>query len=123
MKSTPSKNTAQELSLKYEIFGHLPSHGQSLSNRLGDIAFGDEHMEIHERRGTQGYVQKILDVFAGLESPLFMAGLTAGTKIDESVCIHNRFEVHGSKVEVYQRLDETKTVFSCTASRAVRWSF
>ncbi len=106
--STRDKRIAEEVSMNYETFGILPSHGPSARSLLGQIAFGDEHIEIMNIPDVQGDVGAILKVCAGLQLALCMAGRALKTTIEDSGDIRKGFKVYASQVERDQRPDETE---------------
>ena len=106
--STRDKRIAEEVSMNYETFGTLPSHGPSARNLLCRIAFGDEHAKTLNRPDVLGDFETILNVCSGLQLALCMAGRALRTAIQELGDIQKGFEVYASQVQRDQRPDETE---------------
>ena len=105
--STRDKRIAEEVSMSYETFGTLPSHGPSARNLLGQMAFGEEHYELLKRPDVQNYFETILKVCAGLQLALCMAGRALRTERERLGDIRKVLEVYTSQLEYDQRPHET----------------
>ncbi len=106
--STRDQRIAEELSIDCETFDTLLSDRPSARNLLGHIAFGREQIEILSRPDIQSQIEKILDVCAGLQIALCMAGRALRTEIRRVGDIPKVFEGYASQVEHDQRPDETQ---------------
>ena len=123
--STRDQRIAEEVSINCETFDTLLSDRQSARNLLGHITFGKEQIEILERPEIQDNIETILDVCAGLQIALCMAGRALRTEIRRVGDIRKVFEVYASQVKHDQRPDETQRgaqLYDCGLSYIVEAS-
>ena len=106
--STRNQRIAEELSTNCETFNTLISDRPRARNLLGHITFGGEQIEILERPDIQDHIEVILNVCAGLQIALCMAGRALRTEIRRVGDIRKVFEMYASQVEHDQRPDETE---------------
>ncbi len=105
--STRDQKIAEEVSTSCVTFGTLPPHGLRARNILGKHAFGEMPIDTLERPDIRGYVEKILNVCAGLQLALCIAGRALRIEIRRLGDIQNVFEVYTIQLERDQRPDET----------------
>ncbi len=72
------------------------------------MAFGKEQIEILERPEIQSHIETILNVCAGLQIALCMAGRALRTEIRRVSAIRKLFEMYACQIEDDQRPDETQ---------------
>ncbi len=106
--STRDQRIAEEVSINCETFDTLLSNRPRARNLLGRITFGKEQIEILSRPDIQGYVETILNVCAGLQIALCMAGRALRTEIRRVGDIRKVFEMYANQVEHDQRPDDTR---------------
>ncbi len=106
--STRDQRIAEELSINCETFDTLLSDRPRARNLLGHITFGGEQIEVLERPDIQGHIETILNVCAGLQIALCMAGRALRTEIRRVGDIPKVFEMYASQVVHDQRPDETE---------------
>ncbi len=104
--STRDQRIAEELSINCETFDTLLSDRPRARNLLGHIVFGKEQIGKLERPDIQGYIETILNVCAGLQIALCMAGRALRTEIRRVGDIRKVFDMYASQVEHDQRPDE-----------------
>ncbi len=105
--STRDQRIAEEVSTNCERFDTLLSDRPRARNLLGQITF-EEQIEILERLDIQCHIETILNVCAGLQIALCMAGRALRTEIRRVGDIRRVFEMYASQVEHDQRPDETQ---------------
>ncbi len=89
--STRDQRIAEEVSMNYETFGTLSRHGSCARNLFGQIAFGEEYVEMLNRCDVLGYLETILNVCAGLQLALCISGRSLRTAIEDLGDIHSGF--------------------------------
>ncbi len=106
--STRDQRIAEEVSTNCETFDTLLSDRPRARNLLGHITFGKEQVEVLSRPDIQSYTETILNVCAGLQIALCMAGRALRTEIRRLGDIRKVFEMYANQLEHDQRPDETQ---------------
>ncbi len=97
--STRDLKIAKEVSSDFETFGPLLSEKERARNLLCQVAFGKGHNEKLKELDIEGYVTSILNICAGLQLALCMAGHALGCIVGELKDIEKGFEVYARQLE------------------------